>query len=68
MTAVTQAEALPGDIALYDDASHVGMVVGRDSAGKLLICHCSSGRNNVVVTGFAASGFTVLGRPSIYTP
>ncbi len=36
--------------------------------GKLLICHCSSGRNNVVVTEFAASGFTVLGRPSIYTP
>ncbi len=68
LTEVTQAEALPGDIALYDDASHVGMVVGRDSAGKLLICHCSSGRNNVVVTEFAASGFTVLGRPSIYTP
>ncbi len=66
LTAVTQAEALPGDIALYDDASHVGMVVGRDSAGKLLICHCSSGANNVVVTEFAASGFTVLGRPNIY--
>ncbi len=68
LTAVTQAEALPGDIALYDDASHIGMVVGRDSAGKLLICHCSSGANNVVVTEFAASGFTALGRPGIYSP
>lgn len=68
LTEVTQAEALPGDMALYPDASHIGMVVGRDSAGKLLICHCSSGRNNVVVTEFATSGFTVLGRPSIYTP
>lgn len=68
LTAVTEATALPGDMALYPDASHIGLVVGRDSAGKLLICHCSSGRNNVVVTGFSASGFTVLGIPSIYSP
>lgn len=67
LTEVTQASALPGDIALYDDASHVGIVVGRNSAGRLLICHCSSGQNNVVVTEFAAAGFTVLGRPGIYT-
>lgn len=67
LVAVSQADALPGDMALYPDASHIGMVVGRDSAGRLLICHCSSGRNNVVVTEFAASGFTVLGRPSIYS-
>lgn len=67
LVAVSQADALPGDMALYPDASHIGLVVGRDSAGKLLICHCSSGRNNVVVTEFSASGFTVLGRPNIYT-
>lgn len=63
---VPQAEALPGDMALYSDASHIGIVVGRDSAGKLLICHCSSKYNNVVITEFAASGFTILGRPDIY--
>lgn len=68
LVTVSQADALPGDMALYPDASHIGLVVGRDSAGKLLICHCSSGRNNVVVTGFSASGFTVLGIPSIYSP
>lgn len=62
LTAVSQANALPGDIALYPDASHVGMVVGRNEAGKLLVCHCSSGQNNVVITEFAASGFTVVGR------
>lgn len=66
LTAVSQADALPGDLALYPDASHVGMVVGRNEAGKLLVCHCSSGQNNVVVTEFAASGFTVVGRPAIY--
>ncbi len=67
LTAVSQADALPGDLALYPDASHVGMVVGRNEAGKLLVCHCSSGQNNVVVTEFAASGFTVVGRPGIYS-
>lgn len=65
---VTQADALPGDMALYPDSSHIGLVVGRDSTGKLLICHCSSGNNNVVVTEFTTSGFTVLGRPGIYSP
>jgi cell wall-associated NlpC family hydrolase len=67
LTAVSQADALPGDLALYPDASHVGMVVGRNEAGKLLVCHCSSGQNNVVVTEFTASGFTAVGRPSIYS-
>ncbi len=68
LTEVTPANALPGDIALYPDNSHVGMVVGRNGSGKLLICHCSSGHNNVVVTEYTTSGFTALGRPGIYSP
>ena len=35
LIAVSQADALPGDFALYPDASHVGMIVGRNEAGKL---------------------------------
>ena len=66
LTAISQADARPGDFALYPDASHIGIIVGRNDAGKLLVCHCSSGRNNVVVTEFAASGFTAIGRPDIY--
>lgn len=62
LTAVSQADALPGDFALYPDASHVGLIVGRNEAGKLLVCHCSYGMNNVVVTEFSASGFTAVGR------
>ncbi len=65
-TPVSQADAQPGDLAFYPDDSHVGIVVGRREDGKLLICHCSSGQNNVVVTEFAASGFTALGRPDIF--
>ena len=55
-------------VACYSGStvSHVGIVVGRREDGKLLICHCSSGQNNVVVTEFAASGFTTLGRPDIF--
>ena len=62
LTAVSQADALPGDLALYPDASHVGMVVGWNEAGKLLVCHCSSGQNNIVIPEFATSGFAVVGR------
>ena len=65
-TPVSQAEAQPGDLAFYPDDSHVGIVVGRREDGKLLICHCSSGQNNVVVTEFATSGFTDLGRLDIF--
>lgn len=68
LTEVSGANALPGDMALNGDASHIGLAVGRDSAGRLLICHCSGSANNVVVTGFEADGFTVLGRPGIYGP
>ena len=65
-TPVSQTEAQPGDLAFYPDDSHVGIVVGRREDGKLLVCHCSSGQNNVVVTEFSASGFTDLGRPDIF--
>ena len=61
-TAVSLADAMPGDFALYPDASHVGMIVGRNAAGQLLVCHCSYGMNNVVVTEFSASGVTFVDR------
>ena len=63
LTEVSQSEALPGDIALNADASHVGIIVGRNEAGSLLVCHCSSGQDNVVVTEFGISGFEKVGAP-----
>ena len=62
LTAVSTANAKPGDFALYPDASHIGVVVGRNEVGKLLICHCASGQNNIVITEFSASGFTAVGK------
>lgn len=67
-TNISQTEAQPGDLAFYPDDSHIGIIVGRNEAGKLLVCHCASGQNNVVVTEFGASGFTVVGRPDIFGP
>ena len=66
LTEMNWADALPGDIALFPDASHVGMVVGRSESGGILVAHCSSGQNNVVVTDCAATGFTAIGKPNIY--
>ena len=42
----------------------MGIVGGRDENGNLLIVHCASGANNVVITGL--EGFTSIGRPVYY--
>lgn len=57
-------EAQPGDLVFYPDDEHVGIVCGRDAGGGLLVIHCSSGANNVVITG--TSGFTSVARPFFY--
>ncbi len=57
-------DARPGDLVFYPDNSHVGIVGCRDANGELLIIHCASGYNNVVITG--KEGFTSVGRPRYY--
>ncbi len=64
-TSITWEEALPGDLVFYPEDSHVGIVCGRDESGNLQIIHCSSGSNNVVITG--TSGFKSIGRPQYFT-
>ncbi|MDU3680376.1 MAG: NlpC/P60 family protein [Flavonifractor plautii] len=63
-TPISWDEALPGDLVFYPGDEHVGIVGGRDEAGDLLIIHCASSANNVVITG--KSGFTSIGRPVYY--
>ena len=50
-TPISWEEALPGDLVFYPGDEHVGIVGGRDEAGDLLIVHCASNANNVVITG-----------------
>lgn len=64
-TDISWADAQPGDLVFYPDNSHVGIVGGWDANGELLIIHCASGYNNVVITG--KEGFTSIGRPRYYT-
>lgn len=63
-TDISWADAQPGDLVFYPDNSHVGIVGGRDANGELLIIHCASGYNNVVITG--KEGFTSISRPRYY--
>lgn len=64
-TDIAWDEAVPGDLVFYPDDEHVGIVGGRDETGDLLIIHCSSSANNVVITG--KSGFTSIARPHYYS-
>ena len=63
-TDISWSAAQPGDLVFYPDNSHVGIVGGWDANGELLIIHCASGYNNVVITGL--EGFTSIGRPQYY--
>lgn len=64
-TPIAWSEAQPGDLVFYPGDSHVGIVGGRDESGSLIIIHCASGYNNVVITGL--EGFTSIGKPEYYT-
>ena len=61
---ISWSNAQAGDLAFYADLSHVGIVAGKDADGNILVIHCSSGRNNVVIT--TNSGFGFAARPSCY--
>ena len=59
---VDQADAQPGDLVFYGgpergDMNHVGVVVGKSTDGGLIVAHCSSSRNGVVVGEAWSSGF-----------
>ena len=61
---ISWSSAQAGDLAFYGDLSNVGIVAGKDAAGNILVIHCSSGNNNVVIT--TNSGFGFAARPSCY--
>ena len=63
-TPIAWSDAQPGDLVFYPGDSHVGIVCGFDSSGNIMVIHCASSENNVVVTG--KSGFTSIGRPEYF--
>ena len=62
---ISWSDAQPGDLVFYPDNSHVGIICGRDEDGSLLVIHCASGANNVVITG--TSGFISVARPDYFS-
>ena len=63
-TPIAWSDAQPGDLVFYPNDTHVGIVCGFDSGGNIMVIHCASSANNVVVTG--KSGFTSIARPTYY--
>lgn len=61
---ISWSNAQAGDLAFYGDLSHVGIIAGKDTNGNILVIHCSSSNNNVVIT--TNSGFGFAARPSAY--
>ena len=64
-TDISWSDAQPGDLVFYPDNSHVGIICGRDEDGSLLVIHCASGANNVVITG--TNGFVSVARPDYFS-
>ena len=63
---VSASSVQAGDLAFLPSYSHVGIVVGQDTSGNILVIHCSSSANNVVVSTASSVGFTVFRRPNCY--
>ncbi len=67
---VSPKDALPGDLVFYSkpnssSRNHVGIVVGREWNGELLVAHCSAGANDVVVSRMGDTGFQYIRQSDI---
>ena len=67
---VAWEQAMPGDLAFFappggKKTNHVGVVVS-NTGGTIMVAHCSSGRNDVVVTEAKSTGFKYIRRPAIF--
>ncbi len=63
---VSESTVQAGDLCFLSSYSHVGIVVGKNTDGNILVIHCSSSANNVVLSTAASVGFTVFRRPLCY--
>lgn len=64
-------EAQPGDLAFKaipgtTPTNHVGIVVECKADGSILVAHCSSSNNNVIVSEAWSSSFRYIRRPALY--
>jgi len=69
-TSIPESIAKPGDFAILAvpysrKVNHIGIVVGRDDEGNILVVHCTAGANNVVITTADETGFMHFRRPAV---
>ena len=69
--AISEKEALPGDLVFLQQPvsigiNHVGIVVGHNDDGKLVVIHCNAGDNGVVAESAYSAGFRYVRRPVVY--
>ena len=69
-TAINKSQIKEGDLAFLAvpntrKVNHVGIVVGFDDEGDILVAHCNSAANNVSVDTAAKVGFKFFRRPAI---
>lgn len=67
---VVWEQAMPGDLAFFappggKKTNHVGIVVS-NTDGTIMVAHCSSSKNDVVVTEAKSTGFKYIRRPAIF--
>lgn len=65
---VDSQNAQPGDMVFYNspaagDQNHIGVVIGKNDDGSLVVAHCSSSRNGVVVGEAWSQGFKYVRSP-----
>lgn len=69
-TSINSSSVLKGDLVFLAvpgtrKVNHVGIVIGEDEDGNVMVVHCASSYNNVVVTKAEDIGFIYYRRPAV---
>jgi hypothetical protein len=69
-TSIPESIVEPGDFAILAvpytrKVNHIGIVVGEDEDGNILVAHCTAGANNIVITTAESTGFIHFRRPAV---
>jgi len=69
-TSIPASTVMLGDLAFLAPpgtrkVNHIGIVVGRNDDGEILVVHCSSGANNVSIATAESVGFLYYRRPAV---
>jgi len=69
-TSIQLSEVKPGDLAFLAapgtrKVNHIGIIVGKNDDGQIMVIHCSSGANNVTVSTAESIGLLYYRRPVV---